>query len=57
MPVLITDGVVAPWQVALSAAGVVLSVLVMAKIASAIYANSILRAGKRVKWLDAVRSS
>ncbi len=31
MPVLISDGVVAPWQIALSAGGVVLSVLLMAR--------------------------
>ena len=57
MPVLITQGAVSAWQIALSVGGVVVSILVMAKIASAIYSNSILRAGKRVKWLDAVRSS
>ncbi len=57
MPVLISNGVVSGWQIALSAGGVLISALLMARIASAIYANSILRAGKRVKWLDAIRSS
>ena len=57
MPVLISDGAVAGWQVALSAGGVILSVMLMARIASAVYANSILRTGKRIKWLEAVRAS
>ena len=57
MPVLIGNNAVEPWQVALSAAGVVVSVMLMARLASAVYSNSILRTGKRIKWIEAVRSS
>jgi ABC-2 type transport system permease protein len=57
MPVLMADGVVAGWQIALAAGGVVLSVLLIARVAGAVYANSILRTGKRVKWMEALRSA
>jgi ABC-2 type transport system permease protein len=57
MPALMSTDSVAWWQVALAAGGVGLSALVMARIAGAIYANSILRAGKRIKWLEAMRAA
>lgn len=57
MPVLMATNTVQGWQIALSALGVVISIAFMARFASAIYANSILRAGKRVKWLAAYRAS
>ncbi len=56
MPVLMADGVVSGWQIALSAGGVILSTLLIARLAGVIYGNSILRTGKRVKWLEAIRS-
>ena len=55
MPVLIANDAVAGWQVALAALGVVGVDPVMARLAGAVYANSILRAGKRMKWLEAIR--
>ncbi|MEY2397596.1 MAG: type transport system permease protein [Actinomycetota bacterium] len=57
MPTLISAGAVQPWQVAASIAGVVLSALVMARVASAIYSSAILRTGKRIKWLEAIRAA
>jgi ABC-2 type transport system permease protein len=57
MPTLIANGGVAPWQVAAVVAGLVVSSWLMARIAGAVYANSILRTGKRIKWLEALRSA
>lgn len=57
MPTLISLGDVEPWQIAASVLGVALSAVVMGRVAGAIYANAILRTGKRVKWTEALRSS
>ncbi len=57
MPTLIANGSVAPWQVAAVVAGLIVSSWLMARVAGAVYANSILRTGKRIKWLDALRSA
>jgi ABC-2 type transport system permease protein len=57
MPTLIALNDVAPWQVALSVVMLILAGLLMARLAGAIYANSILRSGKRIKWMEALRSA
>jgi ABC-2 type transport system permease protein len=57
MPTLISLGAVEPWQVALAVAGVLVSAILMARVAGAIYASAILRTGKRIKWLEAIRST
>lgn len=57
MPTLISLEAVAPWQIALTVVGVAASGVVVSMIAGAIYANAILRTGKRVKWLEAIRST
>jgi ABC-2 type transport system permease protein len=57
MPTLIANNAAEPWQVGVAIAGVVLSAMVMARVASAIYTASILRTGKRIKWLEALRSA
>ena len=57
MPTLISAGAVAPWQVGLTILGVIASAYVMARVASAIYSSAILRTGKRIKWLEALRSA
>jgi hypothetical protein len=43
--------------VAVSVVMLILAGLLMARIAGAIYATSILRSGKRIKWVDALRSA
>jgi ABC-2 type transport system permease protein len=57
MPTLIADHAVEPWQVAISVALVMVSAVFMARLAGAIYSNSILRTGKRVKWVEALRAA
>lgn len=57
MPTLISLNAVEPWQVALTILGVLLSAILMARIAGAIYSSAILRTGKRIKWLEAIRST
>lgn len=57
MPTLIAMGKASPAGVAIAVAGVVGGALVMARLAGAIYSNAILRTGKKVKWLEALRSA
>jgi ABC-2 type transport system permease protein len=57
MPVLIDAGAVAPWQVALVIVASLAASLLVARVAGAVYSNSILRTGKRIKWVEALRSA
>ncbi|HVV37515.1 MAG TPA: ABC transporter permease [Acidimicrobiales bacterium] len=57
MPVLIEAHAVAAWQVGLTIVFSLVAALVMARVAGAIYSNSILRTGKRIKWSEALRSA
>lgn len=57
MPVLISNHAVAGWQIALCVLGVLVAIAFMSRVASTVYSNSILRSGKRIKWLAALRSS
>ncbi len=57
MPTLIANDAVAPWQVGVSVALLIATSFVMARVAGAVYANSILRSGKRIKWLEALRAA
>lgn len=57
MPTLISLNAVEPWQVGMAALGVAVTGAVVARLAGAIYANAILRTGKRIKWTEALRSS
>lgn len=57
MPVLIANHSVAGWQVALSVVGVLVAIAFISRVASTVYSNSILRSGKRIKWLAALRAS
>ncbi len=56
MPTLISLNAVEPWQVALTALGVAVSGVLVARLAGTIYASAILRTGKRIKWMEAIRS-
>lgn len=57
MPVLINAGAVAAWQVALAIVTSVAASALVARVAGAVYSNSILRTGKRIKWTEALRSA
>lgn len=57
MPTLISLDAAQPWQIAVAVAGVLISAVLMARIAGAIYSSAILRTGKRIKWLDAIKSA
>lgn len=57
MPTLIAMGKVGPVGVAVAVVGVILGALFMSRLAGAIYSNAILRTGKKVKWMEALRST
>jgi ABC-2 type transport system permease protein len=57
MPTLIVSGGVEAWQVGLVVVMSLAASLVMARVAGAIYSNSILRTGKRIKWMEALRAA
>jgi ABC-2 type transport system permease protein len=57
MPTLIQSGSVAAWQVVATVVFSLAASVVMARVAGAIYSNSILRTGKRIKWVEALRSA
>ena len=57
MPTLIQSGSVATWQVVATIAASIAASVLMARVAGAIYSNSILRTGKRIKWVEALRSA
>jgi ABC-2 type transport system permease protein len=57
MPTLLDRGGVPAWHVAAVVAGTILTSVLMARIAGAVYSNSILRTGKRIKWTEALRSA
>jgi ABC-2 type transport system permease protein len=57
MPTLILSGSVQPWQVVATIAVSIAASVFMARVAGAIYSNSILRTGKRIKWVEALRSA
>jgi len=57
MPIRIAIGAAKPWQVALSLALLVAGIVVVARLASRIYARSILRTGKRLKVRQALRAA
>ena len=56
-PLRMAGGEVAPWQVALTLAIMLLSTVLVVLLASRLYAGAILRTGARVKLLDAWRSA
>ena len=57
MPTLIAAGRVEPWQVGLVVLASIVASVFMARIAGAVYASAILRTGKRIKWIEALRSA
>jgi ABC-2 type transport system permease protein len=57
MPIRIAIGAAKPWQVALSVALLVAGIVFTARVASRIYARSILRTGKRLKFRQALRAA
>jgi hypothetical protein len=57
MPVLYASGDVPVWQVALSAVLCAAGTVWMTRLAAAIYANSILRTGPRIRLRQAIRES
>ena len=57
MPIRIAIGAAKPWQVALSVALLVGGIVVVARLASRVYARSILRTGKRLKIRQALRAA
>ena len=57
MPVLINAGAVAVWQVALVVVVSIAAAVLVARVAGAVYSNSILRTGKRIKWMEALRAA
>ncbi|MEY2418362.1 MAG: type transport system permease protein [Actinomycetota bacterium] len=57
MPTLIVTGSVQAWQIVLVVVVSLVASLLMARVAGAIYSNSILRTGKRIKWMEALRAA
>lgn len=57
MPVLINSGSVPAWHVVGVVVASIAGSVVMARLAGAVYSNSILRTGKRIHWLEALRSA
>jgi ABC-2 type transport system permease protein len=57
MPIRIAIGAAKGWQIALSVALLVGGIVVVARLASRIYARSILRTGKRLKLRQALRAA
>lgn len=57
MPVLVSLGAVAGWQLALAMVLTVATIGVMTLIAGRVYSNSVLRTGARVRLREALRSS
>ncbi|MGA2513010.1 MAG: ABC transporter permease [Candidatus Limnocylindrales bacterium] len=55
MPVLMATGDAASWQIALAIALALATAVVLTWLAGRIYANSVLRFGARVRFLDALR--
>ena len=56
MLTLSAGGHVQTWQVALSAGITIVATVLLARLAARIYARSILRTGKRLKWGEALRT-
>jgi ABC-2 type transport system permease protein len=56
MPVLIALGEVPAWQVAISVALMLGAIVGMAFLGGVVYSRSILRAGKRLRWREALRA-
>lgn len=56
MPILISLGVAAGWQIALAAGLMVGTIAVLAVVGGRIYGNSVLRTGARVRLREALRS-
>jgi len=56
MPVLIALGEVPAWQVAISVALMLIAIAGTACLGGVVYSRSILRAGKRLRWRDAIRA-
>ena len=54
MPVLYATGEAPVWAMLLSMAITAVAAYAVARLAAAIYSRSILKAGKRVSWRDAV---
>jgi ABC-2 type transport system permease protein len=57
MPVLVAVGAAPAWQVAVSAGISVVSTVVMARVAGAVYERAILRTGSRLKVRQVLRSA
>jgi ABC-2 type transport system permease protein len=57
MPMLVGLGLVAWWQVALSAAISVVATIGVARLAAAVYRRAVLRTGRRVKLRDVLHAS
>jgi len=57
MPIRIAIGAAKPWQVAASLVLLVGGIVVVARLASRVYARSILRTGKRLKFRQALRAA
>ncbi|HUR77349.1 MAG TPA: ABC transporter permease [Acidimicrobiales bacterium] len=57
MPTLINAGAVPAWHVVAVIAASIAASLLLARIAGAVYSNSILRTGKRIHWMEALRSA
>ncbi len=56
MPVLIALGEVPMWQVAISIGLMLAAIVGLSILGGVVYSRSILRAGKRLKWRDALRA-
>ena len=56
MPILISLGVAAGWQIALAAGLTLATIAVLALVGGRIYRNSVLRTGGRVRLREALRS-
>jgi ABC-2 type transport system permease protein len=57
MPIRIAIGAAKPWQIALSLGLLVGGIALVARLASRVYARSILRTGKRLKFRQALRAA
>jgi len=57
MPTLIAAGRVEAWQVALVVVTSIVASIFMARLAAAVYSSAILRTGKRIKWIEAIRAA
>jgi ABC-2 type transport system permease protein len=57
MPIRIAIGAAKPWQVAVSITLLIVGIVAVSRLASRVYARSILRTGKRLRWRQALRSA